>query len=111
MSDLFGFFTGAAKPDDLWIIIILAGAVTYLTRCGGHLILARFKNLHPRVEAALEAVPGAVMITLIVPPALASGPLEVFALIVAFITSLRLSPLWVIGIGLGVLIVGRQMGF
>ena len=34
--------------------IVLTGALaTYLTRIGGHLVLSRFKTIHPRVEAAL----------------------------------------------------------
>ena len=50
---------------------ILAGAfLTYLTRIGGHLILSRFERIHPRVEAALNAVPAAVLTTLVAPAAL-----------------------------------------
>ena len=111
MPDIFDFFLQAAHPQQLWIVLILAGVVTYITRSGGYLIIARFKSLHPRMEAALEAVPGAVLITLILPPALSNGPVEILALIVAFIASLRLSPLSVLAIGLGVLIIGRQLGF
>ena len=45
--------------------IILAGAIaTYLTRVGGHLVISRFVNVHPRVEAGLNAVPAAVLTTL-----------------------------------------------
>ena len=52
----------------LWII--LAGAVvTYLTRVGGHLVLSRFEHIHPRVEAGLNAVPAAVLTTLVAPAA------------------------------------------
>ena len=51
---------------NLWII--LAGAVlTYLTRIGGHLVLSRFERVHPRVEAGLNAVPAAVLTTLVAP--------------------------------------------
>ena len=53
----------------LWII--LAGAVlTYLTRIGGHLVLSRFEHIHPRVEAGLNAVPAAVLTTLVAPAAM-----------------------------------------
>ena len=49
-----------------WIII--AGAVaTYLTRIGGHLVISRFDHIHPRVEAGLNAVPAAVLTTLVAP--------------------------------------------
>ena len=44
----------------IWTILAAALA-TYLTRVGGHLVLSRFQKLDPRVEAALDAVPAAVM--------------------------------------------------
>ena len=51
-----------------WIII--AGAIaTYLTRIGGHLVISRFEHIHPRVEAGLNAVPAAVLTTLVAPAA------------------------------------------
>jgi uncharacterized membrane protein len=72
----------------LWII--LAGAVaTYLTRIGGHLVISRFERIHPRVEAGLNAVPAAVLTTLVAPAALSAGPAELAALAVAAIVSLR----------------------
>ncbi len=72
----------------LWII--LAGAVaTYLTRVGGHLALSRFQRLHPRVEAGLNAVPAAVLTTLVAPATLSAGPSELAALAVAAIVALR----------------------
>ena len=62
-----------------WIII--AGAVlTYLTRAGGHLVLSRFDRIHPRVEAGLNAVPAAVLTTLVAPAAIEGGPAELAAL-------------------------------
>lgn len=64
--------------------IILAGAVlTYLTRVGGHLVLSRFERIHPRVEAGLNAVPAAVLTTLVAPAAMAGGPAEIISLVVA----------------------------
>lgn len=62
--------------------ITLAGAVlTYLTRIGGHLVLSRFERIHPRVEAGLDAVPAAVLTTLVAPAAMEGGPAEVAALV------------------------------
>jgi uncharacterized membrane protein len=70
--------------------IILAGAVaTYLTRIGGHLVLSRFEHIHPRVEAGLNAVPAAVLTTLVAPEATAGGPIELTALAVAGLVALR----------------------
>ncbi|MFC6490456.1 AzlD family protein [Nitratireductor sp. GCM10026969] len=70
-----------------WIII--AGAVlTYLTRAGGHLVLSRFPRIHPRVEAGLNAVPAAVLTTLVAPAAMEGGPAELTALGVGLVISL-----------------------
>lgn len=70
--------------------IILAGAfATYLTRIGGHLVLSRFERVHPRVEAGLNAVPAAVLTTLVAPAATTGGPAEWAALAVAALVSLR----------------------
>ncbi len=74
--------------DTAWIILA-AAAVTYLTRIGGHLVLSRFERIHPRVEAALNAVPAAVLTTLVAPAAFAAGPAELAALAVAGLTALR----------------------
>ena len=72
----------------LWIIV--AGAiVTYLTRIGGHLVLSRFQRIHPRVEAALDAVPAAVLTALIAPATAMAGPMEWTALVVAVLVALR----------------------
>ncbi|RWD20388.1 AzlD family protein [Mesorhizobium sp.] len=80
-----------------WIII--AGAVaTYLTRVGGHLVISRFDNVHPRVEAGLNAVPAA----------LGAGPAEWAALIVAAAVSLRGGLMAMFLAGAAVLILARQ---
>lgn len=72
------------------IWIILAGAVaTYLTRVGGHLVLSRFERIHPRVAAGLNAVPAAVLTTLVAPAAAGAGPIEWAALIVSGLVALR----------------------
>lgn len=70
--------------------IILAGALaTYLSRIGGHLVLSRFERIHPRVEAGLNAVPAAVLTTLVAPVATTGGPIEWAALVVAGLVALR----------------------
>lgn len=72
----------------MWIILA-AAVVTYFTRIGGHLLLSRFQRIHPRVEAGLDAVPAAVLTTLVAPATAAGGPLEWTALAVAAIAALR----------------------
>ncbi|RWC19704.1 MAG: AzlD family protein [Mesorhizobium sp.] len=91
----------------LWIII--AGAIaTYLTRIGGHLVISRFENIHPRVEAGLNAVPAAVLTTLVAPAALGAGPAEWAALIVAGLVSLRGGLMAMFLVGAAVLVFARQ---
>ena len=53
---MIDYLFSIADPSNVWVLILLTGVVTYITRSGGHLVLARFQKLHPRVEAALEAV-------------------------------------------------------
>ena len=90
-----------------WIII--AGAVaTYLTRVGGHLVISRFDHIHPRVEAGLNAVPAAVLTTLVAPAALSAGPAEWAALIVTALASLRGGLMAMFLAGTAVLILARQ---
>jgi len=90
-----------------WIII--AGAVvTYLTRIGGHLVISRFENIHPRVEAGLNAVPAAVLTTLVAPELLNAGPAEWAALVVTAVVSLRGGLMAMFLAGAAVLIVARQ---
>ncbi|HTV68697.1 MAG TPA: AzlD family protein [Rhizobiaceae bacterium] len=90
--------------------IILAGAFfTYLTRVGGHLVLSRFDRIHPRVEAGLNAVPAAVLTTLVAPAAVDGGPAEWTALIVAGLVSLRFGLMSMFLTGAAVLIAMRYL--
>ena len=94
--------------DVLWII--LAGAaVTYLSRVGGHLVLSRFERVHPRVEAALDAVPAAVLTTLVAPALVSAGPAELAALAVAGLVAMRGGMLTMFLAGAAVLILLRQL--
>ncbi|MDW6020775.1 AzlD family protein [Mesorhizobium sp. BAC0120] len=91
------------------IWIILAGAVaTYLTRIGGHLVLSRFEHVHPRIEAALNAVPAAVLTTLVAPAAMQGSWIEWTALAVAGLVALRGGMLTMFLAGAATLIVLRQ---
>ncbi|MCO6388078.1 AzlD family protein [Aliihoeflea sp. 40Bstr573] len=90
--------------------IILAGAVlTYLSRIGGHLVLSRFERVHPRVEASLNAVPAAVLTTLIAPAAYHGGAAEIAALVVAGIVGWRSGMMTMFVIGAAVLVAGRNL--
>nr|WP_321457491.1 AzlD family protein [uncultured Cohaesibacter sp.] len=91
-----------------WIII--GGAiVTYLTRIGGHVILTRFERIHPRVQAGLDAVPAAVLTTLVAPAIVEGGPNEWAAFAVAVLAGLRVSIIWMVIIGTVTVALLRQI--
>lgn len=94
------------------LLIILAGAVlTYITRFAGHAVLSRFRTIHSRVDAALNAVPAAVLTTLVAPAASQGSPAELVALATMAGLSLRVSLLPAFIVAAVVLVIGRQIGF
>ena len=89
-----------------WITI--AGAIlTYLTRIGGHLVLSRFDRVHPRVEVALNAVPAAVLTTLVAPAIATADWRGLVALACAGLISLRFNALTMFLAGAAVIILLR----
>lgn len=99
-----------AEHANVPLLILAIAVVTYFTRIGGHLVLTRFSHIHPRVEAALAAVPAAVITTLVVPPLLSHGPAEMIALVVAAVACLRFSGPLVLVAGMAVLLGLRALG-
>lgn len=96
--------------DTHMMMVILAAAVaTYLTRAGGYVIVSRFKALPPRVDAALNAVPGAVLTTLVA-PAFYTGGLEVkIAMVIGLLVGLRFSLIPMLLCGWGSAVLLRQL--
>ena len=66
-------------PDFVWLTLACA-ALTFATRAGGYLVLSRIPNIPPRVEAALDAVPAAVMTALVAPAFFSGTWREAFAM-------------------------------
>lgn len=91
----------------VWIIVA-AALLTYLTRIGGDIVLSRFRSIHPRVEAGLNAVPAAVLTTLVAPAATSGGVPETTALVVAALVSLRFGMMTMFIAGASVLILLRN---
>lgn len=94
---------------NFWIIIA-ATVVTYITRIGGHVVLSRFDNIHPRVEAGLNAVPIAVITAIVIPALVTGGWAEIITLLIAGLASLRISLLQVFGLGWLSIFVLRWLG-
>lgn len=85
--------------SDIYFAILGGALLTYLTRIGGHMVLSRFERINPRVEAALNAVPAAVLTTLVAPAAFTQGWPEFVTLIVAGVAALRLPTLGMFALG------------
>lgn len=92
--------------DTFWLIVAL-GVATYATRSLGYLIVAQFGTLHPRVMAALDAVPAAVITTIVLPPVITGGLAERLTFAIAIVLSLRLSMPITLAISIAVLGVLR----
>ncbi len=60
--------------------------VTYLTRISGFYLVSRIK-VSGRSEAFLNAIPGAVLVSIVAPVVLASGPAESIASLVTVLTA------------------------
>ncbi|WP_339759833.1 AzlD family protein [uncultured Hoeflea sp.] len=94
---------------NIWIIIGSA-LVTYATRFGGHLVLSRFRRIPPRVDAALNAVPAAVLTTLVAPAAVSGGPAEALTLAICLVIGFRLPMMAMFCIGWVLIVTLRATG-
>jgi uncharacterized membrane protein len=73
------------------LLIATAAAATFLTRIGGYVLVKRLKSMPPRLEAALNAVPAAVLTTLVA-PAFFYGEIDVkVAMAASLLIGLRFS--------------------
>lgn len=90
------------------MLIVAAAVVTYLTRIGGYLMIMRMTRIPPRMEAALNAVPAAVLTTLAA-PAFFDGSLAVkIAMLVALFIGWRLSHMLMLVAGWGTVLLLRH---
>ena len=94
---------------DFAILTLACAVLTYATRVGGYLVLSRFERVPPRVDAALNAVPAAVMTTLFAPLLLA-GWREALTLAIACLAGLRLGLVPIVALGTASIVLLRQIG-
>lgn len=90
------------------VVILGMGMITYLTRASG-LLLAGKLNLSHRGQEALNAIPAAVLVSVIAPTALATGWPETLAAIVTMFAALRLPILATILIGVASVVLFRTL--
>lgn len=78
------------------LVILAAAVATYATRIGGYILITKMKRIPPRMEAALNAVPAAVLTTLVAPAFFIGGWDSKLALVVALVIGLRFSHTWML---------------
>ena len=92
------------------VLLIAAAAVaTFLTRIGGYVLITRMKTIPPRMEAALNAVPAAVLATLVAPAFFTGGWDVKIAMGAALLVALRYPGLIMLAAGWAAAMVCRQL--
>lgn len=91
------------------LVTLAAAVATYLTRIGGHLVISRMKEVPPRLEAALNAVPAAVLTTLVAPAFYAGGTDVKIAMAAALVAGLRFQPMQMLLVGWAVVMTLRYL--
>lgn len=102
----------AFSIDGMFLVVVLGmAAVTYAMRAGGYWVMGRIP-LTPRVRRALEALPGAIIVSTILPIAFKSGVSVAICLVVAatVMASLRKEYVAVL-VAVGAAIAMRAYGF
>lgn len=88
--------------------ILTMALVTYATRIAGIFLSGRLA-LAGRTKAAFDAIPAAVLVAVIAPVALATGPAETIAAVIAGISATRMPLLVTIIIGVVSVVLLRTM--
>jgi uncharacterized membrane protein len=70
------------------LVIALMALATYATRAGGLWLANRF-DLSDRAGAWLDAIPGAILVSLVAPTVLTGGPAEALAAIAVVAVALK----------------------
>ena len=92
----------------IYLTIVGMAAVTALTRFAGYWAIGHFA-IRGRVAAALEAMPAAVLVSIITPTALATGAAETIAVVVTVLLALRLPTLVAVAGGVAMVVLLRHL--
>lgn len=88
--------------------ILTMALVTYATRVAGIFLDGRLA-LSGRTKAAFDAIPAAVLVSVIAPVALATGPAETIAAAITVVSATRMSLLVTIVVGVVSAVLLRMM--
>jgi uncharacterized membrane protein len=94
-------------PHVLVAILVMA-VITYATRIAGIFLAGRL-SLEGRAKAAFDAIPPAVLMAVIAPAALATGPAETLAAVVTAAAAMRFPLLLTIAIGVAAVVALRAV--
>jgi uncharacterized membrane protein len=81
----------------LTLTILAAALATYGTRTAGYALIKSMETIPPRMEAALNAVPAAVLTALVAPAFVYGGVDVTLTLVLALIIGLRAPSLVMLG--------------
>lgn len=88
--------------------ILGMAVVTYLTRIAGLFLVDRLA-LSGRAQAAFDAIPAAVLMAVIAPKVLATGPAETIAALVTALAATRLPLIGTFAVGVATIVALRMV--
>ena len=94
---------------DMLLLILAAAVATFVTRIGGYVMITRMKTVPPRMEQALNAVPAAVLTTLVAPAFFNGGWDVKISMMVALVVSLRYPGLLMLAAGWATALICRHL--
>ncbi len=99
-------------PDSLvWLTIACAALTTYSLRLGGLLLAGKLPKTG-RFKRFMDALPGTILLSLIVPAAVAAGPVGWLATIATGICSVKTGNVFLsMLVGIALVAAGRWYGF
>jgi uncharacterized membrane protein len=99
-----------AGPAGPYLVILVMTAVTYACRASGAVLMSRVR-ITPRVERALRALPGSIVVSTVLPIAVQSG-LAAFVGLSASLTlmSVTRNELAALAAGLTAVVLARAAG-
>ncbi|TDK38846.1 AzlD family protein [Rhizobium deserti] len=94
---------------DMLLLILAAAVATFVTRIGGYVMITHMKTVPPRMEQALNAVPAAVLTTLVAPAFFNGGWDVKISMMVALVVSLRYPGLLMLAAGWATALICRHL--
>ena len=103
--------TSLSAEEATWLTILSAALVTYSLRLSGLLLAGRLPKTG-RFKKFMDALPGTILLSLIVPAAIGAGPVGWLATALTGLCSLKTGNVFVsMLVGIAVVASGRWLGF